>query len=392
MRYVLPHALLWCVSTLLPAAARAQSHPLVGEWTLRVPTGVRGAAGTPVMVDRGGELAVEAVGDSLIATMTLAAVGEVPRKSMRMASRRVAGKVAFLSESDARLSNGSDERSVRATSTYLLEAVGDSLAGVLSQEIPGIDGVPDRLFSGVRAARRAPTTGLALLAQIRATYEGKWFTTLRFTQKTTTYAANGAASMSTWYESVRSTPSGTQLRIDIGDPGNGEGVLATADSMWIVRGGRQVAARAGGNTILPLIQSAYVQPVERTVAELKATGVDLTRSLVTREWQGKPVWVVGASAPSDTVSPQFWVEQQTLAVVRAIFSPVTGAPVMDMRFDALVPLAGGWLATRCTFFVGGKVQQTEEYLDWHANIALAPELFSTATWTTAPHWAKSSRE
>ncbi len=240
-------------------------------------------------------------------------------------------------------------------------------------------------------SRPTPSTGLALLERMRSTYNGRWFTTLRFTQKTTTHAADGTASVSIWYESVRSTDAGTQLRIDMGDPAQGNGVLYTADSLWAFRGGKQVAARAGGNTILPLIQSVYVQSVDRTVSDLKSTGVDLSRALVVRQWQGKPTWVVGASAQSDTVSPQFWVEQSTLAVVRAMFSPVAGAPVMDMHFDNLVPLNGGWLATRCTFFVAGKLQQEEEYQDWRANIDLSPGLFAAASWTTAPHWATPPR-
>jgi hypothetical protein len=238
----------------------------------------------------------------------------------------------------------------------------------------------------------APTTGLELLRAMRTAYNGRWFNTLRFTQKTTERAANGTETVSTWYESVRYTDAtGAQLRIDIGDPALGNGVLYTADSLWAFRGGKQVVARAGGNTILPLIHTVYVQPVERTVAELRATGVDLTRALVEREWQGKRVWVAGASAATDSTSPQFWIEQPTLTVVRAIFKPVAQAPVMDMRFDNLVPLEGGWLATRCTFYVAGALVQTEDYADWKANIALAPGLFEAATWTTAPHWAPSAQ-
>ncbi len=67
---------------------------------------LRGSAGAPVMVDRGGELSV---GESLIATMSLAAIADVPPKSMRMAARRRDGKVAFVYTSDARLSNGTDD-------------------------------------------------------------------------------------------------------------------------------------------------------------------------------------------------------------------------------------------------------------------------------------------
>jgi hypothetical protein len=131
----------------------AQSHPLVGLWKLRIPTGVRGPAGSPTMVDRAGTLSIETVGDSLVALMTLAPVADVASRTMRMSAANRTGKVAFTYGSEARLSNGSDERAAQAWSTYVFEAVGDSLSGVLSQEIEGISGVPDRRFSGTRVAQ-----------------------------------------------------------------------------------------------------------------------------------------------------------------------------------------------------------------------------------------------
>jgi hypothetical protein len=60
---------------------------------------------------------------------------------------------------------------------------------------------------------------------------------------------------------------------------------------------------------------------------------------------------------------------------------------MDMRLEGLEELAGGWLATRCEFYVAGKLAQAEEYHDWKANVDLPPALFDPATWSTAPHWA-----
>lgn len=70
------------------------------------------------------------------------------------------------------------------------------------------------------------------------THGDTWFRTLRFTQRPPTQTANGSASVSTRYESVRSTASGTRLRIDVDDPANGEGVLYTADSLRVVRVGQ----------------------------------------------------------------------------------------------------------------------------------------------------------
>jgi hypothetical protein len=235
----------------------------------------------------------------------------------------------------------------------------------------------------------APASGLDLLQRMLATYRGRWFKTLTFTQTTTRRGADGAESITTWYESLRQTDGrGTQLRIDIGDPAAGNGVLYSADSLWVMRGGHLATARPGGNALLPLIEGVYLQPVVRTAEDLAPAGINLGRTVLTARWNDRPVWIAGAASLADTASPQFWVDVERRVVVRAILVPAPGAPLMDVRLDSLVPLAGGWLATRCAFFVGGSRVQMEEYHDWAANVDLAPGLFDVATWTTAPHWAK----
>ncbi len=239
------------------------------------------------------------------------------------------------------------------------------------------------------AAQRTPATGRDLLQTMRTTYGNRWFKSLIFTQATTQRDSTGKERVSTWYESLRYTPErGTQLRIDIGDPSQGNGVIYSPDSLWVFRAGKQVAARPGGNLLLPLIEGVYVQSVDRTAHELAPSGVDLRRAVLSGQWNGRPVWIAGAVAAGDTTSPQFWVDSLTKAVVRAIFSPVSGAPVMDMRLDSLVQTGGGWLATRCEFWVSGSRAQAEDYHDWKTNGDLSPGLFDPATWSTAPHWAR----
>ena len=240
----------------------------------------------------------------------------------------------------------------------------------------------------VAVAQGEPASGQELLRVMRSAYGDRWFKTLIFTQTTTTRDSTGMERVATWYESLRYTPSGgTELRIDTGAPAAGNGVLYSPDSLWVFRNGKQVAVRPGGNRLLPLIEGVYVQPVERTAQELAPTGVNLTQAVQRGQWRGRPVWIAGAGAAGDTISPQFWVDVGTKALVRAIYSPVAGAPVMDMRLDSLVETGGGWLATRCEFWIAGKLAQTEEYHDWRTNVALPPALFDPATWATARHWA-----
>lgn len=242
-------------------------------------------------------------------------------------------------------------------------------------------------------AQGAPATGLDLLRRMHDAYRGTWFSSLTFTQQTTQRRPDGTDTLSTWYESLRHTEGkGTELRIDRGDPAAGNGALYTADSFFVVRDGKVAATRQGGNALLPLIVGVYLQPPERTVAELAPTKVDFSRAVLTGTWNDRPVWIAGASAAGDTTSPQIWVDVATKVVVRALLVPVPSVPFMDIRLDGVVPLAGGWLATKCTFYVAGALVQAEEYRDWKANVALSPQLFDVGTWTTAPHWAAKRQQ
>ena len=236
-----------------------------------------------------------------------------------------------------------------------------------------------------------PTTGAEVLDRMRAAYAGKWYHTLRFAQKTTIRRQSGTDTVQTWYESLRHTPeSGTRLRIDIGNPAEGNGVLYTADSTYVFRAGKLTATRAGGNEFLPLIEGVYVQPVSQTVKELAATNVDLSR-VTSGEWRGRKVWIVGVTSPTDTLAPQFWVDADRNVVVRMLLQPAPTAPTMDIHLDDYVDLSGGWLATKVQMYVSGARRQAEEYSDWQAGIPLDRALFEAASWSSARHWAKPAQ-
>ena len=242
----------------------------------------------------------------------------------------------------------------------------------------------------LRAQPSVPASGTEVLERMRAAYAGRWYHTLTFVQKTTRRLPNGGDTIQTWYESLRHTPeTGTWLRIDIGDPSIGNGVVSSADSSFQVRDGKLTTARAGGNEFLPLIEGVYVQPVERTAKEIAATNVDLSR-VTPGKWQGRDVWIVGAASRADTTSPQFWVDAQRKVVVRMILVRPQTSP-MDIHLDGYVPLKGGWLATKVEMFVDGVRRQAEEYSGWKADVPLDPALFSPATWSSAKHWAKPER-
>jgi hypothetical protein len=243
-------------------------------------------------------------------------------------------------------------------------------------------------IGGIAAgAQSVPKTGAEVFQRMHDAYAGKWYRTLTFVQKTTQRRPNGTDTVSTWYESLRHVGGLTQLRIDVGDPSAGNGVLYTADSSWRMRDGKLVSASAGGNEFLPLIEGVYFNPVEQTIRELSSTKTDMSR-VIEGSYQNRRVWIIGAASTADTTSPQIWIDAERNVAVRAILSPAANMPVLDIHLDGYVPIDGTWLASKIAMMRGGVPRQTEEYRDWKVNVDLPASLFAVATWTTSPHWAK----
>jgi hypothetical protein len=231
---------------------------------------------------------------------------------------------------------------------------------------------------------RPPASGVDLLTRMHDAYNGKWYKTLTFVQKTTMTRANGVVDTSTWYESLQSPD---RLRIDFGDPGKGNGALYTADSLYVVRAGKVTRAIGSGNPFLPFVAGVYTQPVETTIQQLAPYKFDL--SLIRADtWQGKPVYVVGAKSADDLDSPQFWIEREHLQPVRFLvkLSPAPDAKPNDIRLESYVPVGGGWLATHVAIMEGTVVRQAEDYSEWKGDVALPPNFFVAEKWWDAPHW------
>src|SRR4051812_25436296 len=73
-----------------------------------------------------------------------------------------------------------------------------------------------------------PANGTELLARMHDAYSGKWYKTLTFVQRTIVTRPTGAVDTTTWYEALKSPD---RLRIDFGNPSQGNGALYTVDSL-----------------------------------------------------------------------------------------------------------------------------------------------------------------
>ena len=238
--------------------------------------------------------------------------------------------------------------------------------------------------SNLNVNRPAPATGVELLQRMRDDYAGKWPRIITFVQKTTITRPTGVVDTSTWYEALKSPD---RLRIDFGDPSKGNGALYTADSLYVVRGGKITRTVGSGNPFLPFVAGVYDQPIATTLQQIAPYHFDLTR-IRSDTWQGRPVYVVGATSPTDLDSPQFWIDRDRLIAVRFLvkLSPAPDAKPNDIRLEKYVPIGAGWLATHVAIMDGGVVRQAEDYTDWKGDMALSNDFFVAEKWSDVPHW------
>jgi hypothetical protein len=226
-------------------------------------------------------------------------------------------------------------------------------------------------------------SGEDLLRVMHDRYARTWYKTLTFTQKSTTYNADGTSKVDTWHEAVVLP---AKLRIDIGTPASNDGYLMVDGTLTIFRNGQQVGTRPLVNMLLVLGFDVYGQAPEATIQVVKGEGYDLTK-IHEDTWEGQPVYVVGA-AKGDSNSKQFWVDKNRLLFVR-LFEPTRAdaAKFQDVRFEDYREMAGGWVAARVEVRVDDKMIFSEDYSDIMCNVKLAPGTFDAKQFNDT-HWEK----
>ncbi len=226
-------------------------------------------------------------------------------------------------------------------------------------------------------------SGDDVLRAMHDRYKSSWYKTVTFTQKSTTYKADGTSSAETWYEA---TLLPGKLRIDIGAPGTGNGYVFSDGGVTIVKDNKVVSTRPLVNMLLVLGFDVYAQDPEATIKVVKGEGYDLSK-LREDTWDGHAAYVVGAEK-GDLKSKQFWVAKDTLLFVREI-EPSRGDPtkIDDVRFINYQALAGAWIAAGVEVYAGGSKVFSEDYTDIRANVKLDPAVFDPQQFG-ATHWEK----
>ena len=222
-----------------------------------------------------------------------------------------------------------------------------------------------------QASAQQPQDGGAVLRAMHDRYSNNWYQSLTFQQDSISHNEDGTDKTEVWYEALM-VP-GT-LRIDIGKPDSGNGMLVADGTLTRFANNQVTASRPFVHMLLVLGFDVYRQAPETTIAQIKGEGFDLSKSHEDT-WQGKPVYVVG-SDKSDLKSKQFWIDKEKLLFVRLI-QPDKKEPakINDTRFEDYRHLSVGWVAARVEFYVDGKNIFSEVYSNIQVNPKLEPSFF-----------------
>jgi len=239
------------------------------------------------------------------------------------------------------------------------------------------------LFSLTLAHAQDIRNGADVLRAMHGRYAKTWYETLTFTQKSTTYNADGTSKAETWHEALAAPG---KLRIDVGTPSDGNGYLMVDGTLTVVQAGKEAGSRPLVNMLLVLGFDVYRQTPEATIKVAKAEGYDLTK-FHEETWEGHPVYVVGAEK-GDLKAKQFWVDKNRLLFVR-LFEPTQADAnkFQDIRFEDYREMAGGWVAARVEVHVDDKMVFSEEYTDILCNAKLDPGTFDPKQFNST-HWEK----
>jgi hypothetical protein len=230
-------------------------------------------------------------------------------------------------------------------------------------------------------------SGEQLLEAMQNRYVGRWYRTLTFVQETTQFPPNAPEQKSVWYEALQ-LPS--RLRIDFEPIDQGNGVLVRGDTQYVMQRGSVTRRIPRANELLILGFDVYFLEPSVTAAWLRRLGFDLSR-IRQDEWQGRPVYVVGATDANDQRSRQFWVDREHLLFVRLIQPVGSSERTSDVRFLNYRTIGRTWIAPVVEIYEDGRLVMKEEYRHMRVDVPLDSALFDPARYSTARHWFEVNR-
>ena len=225
------------------------------------------------------------------------------------------------------------------------------------------------------------TSGSGLVKAMHDRYAGKYLKTMSFLQNNTRYTTTGDEQKSQWYEHIE-IPG--KLRIAFLPAAQKSGLVQIDDRVASFDNGIRVDFRRSVNPLLLLTADVFAAPVATVMRGLDSLDVDheIIRS---DEWEGQPVYVVGAKL-GDSTSNQMWVDRNQLHLVRFIQSDKRGdrTIVSDIRVRGYKDIEGFEVPTEFLVLRNGRPFWREQYADVRVNEEFLPGTFDQAKWYDIP--------
>jgi len=234
------------------------------------------------------------------------------------------------------------------------------------------------------AARRSSfrlASGSAVVKAMHDLYAGKFVKTMSFLQNNTAYTSAGQEQHSQWYEHLE-VPG--KLRIAFLPATQRSGLVQVGDKVASFDNGIRVDFRPSVNPLLLLTADVYAAPVPTIMRGLDSLNVD-TDVIRTDEWEGRPVYVVGAKA-GDSTSNQMWIDAEKLLLLRFIQrGKSTERPmVSDIRVGGYKEIQGYQIPTEFLVIRNGRPVWREQYANVRINEDLPAGTFDQALWKDIP--------
>lgn len=238
---------------------------------------------------------------------------------------------------------------------------------------------PSRSAAKVSAAR--VTSGSGVVKAMHDLYAGKYLRTMSFLQNNTAYTSTGQEQHSQWYEHME-VPG--KLRIAFLPATQRSGLVQVDDNVASFDNGMRVDFRPSVNPLLLLTADVYAAPVARIMRGLDSLSVD-TDVIRTDEWEGHPVYVVGAKA-GDSTSTQMWVDADRLLLLRFIQRGKSGERtiVSDYRVQTYKEIQGYQIPTEFLVIRNGRPVWREQYANVRINEEFPAGTFDQARWKEIP--------
>jgi hypothetical protein len=238
---------------------------------------------------------------------------------------------------------------------------------------------PSKSAAKVSAAR--VTSGSEVVKAMHDLYAGKYLRTMSFLQNNIAYTTTGQEQKSQWYEHLE-VPG--KLRIAFLPATQRSGLVQVDDNVASFDNGMRVDFRPSVNPLLLLTADVYAAPVATIMRGLASLRVD-TDVIRTDEWEGHPVYVVGAKA-GDSTSTQMWIDADRLLLLRFIQTGKSGKRtiVSDYRVQSYKDIQGYQIATEFLLIRSGRPVWREQYANVRINEDFPAGTFDQATWKEIP--------